>query len=329
MLATQDLQCKVARTDPTGKGHIMQLTRRTILQGAAASLALNSLGPKPVWATTALEFGTMQVQTLSDGYLTLPGDLLFAPMPQDELATILTRHGVTPGAQQSDCNITLLRDGDRLVVFDTGSGPSFQQSAGKLADALDSAGVAPGDVTHVVFTHAHPDHLWGVLDDFDDPFFPKAKHMIGRAEWDYWINPNTVDTIDTGRTTMAVGAQRRLTMLQDAITLFDDGQEILPGVAARATYGHTPGHMSFELRSGHDSVMVLGDALTNSHVAFERPGWASGPDHDQAAAAATRTRLLDQVSADQMRLIGYHLPGGGMGRAERRGDSYRFIPENA
>lgn len=307
----------------------MHLTRRTFLQGSGASLALTSPGPSPVWASTHLQFGTMQVQTLSDGYLTLPGDLLFAPMPQDELAPILARHGITPGAQKSDCNITLLHDQDRVVVFDTGSGPSFQQSAGKLADALDSAGVAPDDVTHVVFTHAHPDHLWGVLDDFDDPFFPGAKHMMGRGEWDYWINPTTVDTIDTGRTTMAVGAQRRLAMLQDTITLFDDGQEILPGVAARATYGHTPGHMSFELRSGSDSVMVLGDALTNSHVAFERPDWASGPDQDQTTAAKTRTSLLDQVSADQMRLIGYHLPDGGMGRAERHGDGYRFIPENA
>ena len=306
----------------------MQLTRRTLLQGAGASLALTGLGPRAIWASTQVQFGTMQVQTLSDGYLTLPGDLLFAPMPQDELAPILARHGVPSGAQKSDCNITLLRDADRLVVFDTGSGPAFQQSAGKLTDALDTAGVAPGEVTHVVFTHAHPDHLWGVLDDFDEPFFPNAEHMMGQVEWDYWINPNTVDTIDTGRTTMAVGARRRLAMLQDAITLFGDDQEILPGVAARATYGHTPGHMSFELRSGSDSVMVLGDAITNSHVAFERPGWASGSDQDQSTAAAARTRLLDQVSADQMRLIGYHLPGGGMGRAERHGDGYRFIPEN-
>jgi len=94
-----------------------------------------------------LQFGTMQVQTLSDGYLTLPGALLFAPMPQDELGEILKRHGVAQGAQKADCNITLLRDGDRVVVFDTGSGPAFQQSAGKLADALETAGVAPEDVT--------------------------------------------------------------------------------------------------------------------------------------------------------------------------------------
>jgi len=127
----------------------------------------------------------------------------------------------------------------------------------------------------------------------------------------------------------AVGARRRMEILKDAITLFDDGQEILPGIAARATYGHTPGHMSFELRSGSESVMVLGDAVTTAHVGFERPAWHSGSDQDPATAAVTRTALLDQLSHDQIALIGYHLPDGGIGRAERSGDAYRFVPHNA
>lgn len=74
--------------------------------------------------------------------------------------------------------------------------------------------------------------------------------------------------------------------------------------------------------------MVVGDALGNHHVAFERPDWASGSDQDGTMAAATRTTLLDQIAADQMRLIGYHLPGGGIGRAERVDGAYRFVEEN-
>jgi glyoxylase-like metal-dependent hydrolase (beta-lactamase superfamily II) len=284
---------------------------------------------RPTWASTSLDFGAMQVQTFSDGYLTLPGNFIFSTMPQDELAPILERYNIAPGPLRSVLNVTLLRHGDNLVLFDTGSGPAFQQSAGLLGEALDAAGIAPEEVTHVVFTHGHPDHLWGVLDDFDDPFFYEAQHMMGRVEWDYWLNPNTVDTISDSRTTMAVGAKRRLETLRDTITLFDDNQEILPGVAARATYGHTPGHMSFELRSGSESVMVLGDAVTNPHVGFERPEWLSGSDQDAATAAVTRTGLLDQISQDQMTLIGYHLPDGGIGRAERVDDSYRFVPHDA
>jgi len=308
----------------------MQISRRTFLQGAGAGLALSGLGAPRAWAQTALTFGTKTVQTLSDGNLVLPPEFIFAPMPQEALAPLLAERGIDVNKPLTpDCNVTLLRDGENVVLFDTGSGSAFQPSAGELLDALDAVGLAPGDVTHVVFTHGHPDHLWGVLDDFDEPLFSEAEHMMGRAEWDYWYDPNTVDTIDSGRTAFAVGAKRRLEMLEDAITFFDDGDEILPGVAARATYGHTPGHMAFELRSGSEAVMVVGDSIGNHHMAFARPGWNSGSDQDQDTAAATRVKLLDQLAHAQMRLIGFHLPDGGIGRAERDGDGYRFVPETA
>lgn len=307
----------------------MMLTRRTLLQGAAASATMLGTGAGASWASDTTTIGTMQIQTLSDGHLTLPYEFIFGPMPQDIVAPILNEYGIAKGPLMPECNVTLVRDNERTVLFDTGSGVGFQDSAGELVDALDGAGVAPEDVTHVVFTHCHPDHLWGVLDDFDDPLFPEAQHMMGRVEWDYWWNPETVDTIEAGRTTMAVGAKRRMEMLEDAISFFDDGQEILPSIAARASYGHTPGHMAFELRSGSESVMVLGDAIGNHHVAFAAPQLESGSDQDRATAVKTRQSLLDQMVADKMRVIGYHLPGGGMGHVERYGDAYRFVPEGA
>ena len=307
----------------------MKLTRRSLLQGAGASAALAGMGLRPAFASDAATLGNMQIRTLSDGTLTLPPDFIFAPMPQDELAPIRAQYGLGDGPLTPECNVTLLQDGTNTVLFDCGSGSAFQDSAGLLLDALDEAGVAPDDVTHVIFTHAHPDHLWGVLDDFDDPLFSEASYLMGRAEWDYWWDPATVDTIEAARTTMAIGAKRRMEMIEDAVTFFDDGEEILPGVAARATYGHTPGHMAFELRQGSESLMVVGDSIGNHHVAFEAPGWESGSDQDRPTAAATRLSLLDQLATDKTRMIGYHLPGGGMGHVERKGDSYRFVPEGA
>jgi glyoxylase-like metal-dependent hydrolase (beta-lactamase superfamily II) len=109
------------------------------------------------------------------------------------------------------------------------------------------------------------------------------------------------------------------------LTLVEDGQEVLPGIAAWLTPGHTPGHMAFELRSGDDSVMILGDAIGNHHVGFERPLWETASDQDPAQAATTRAAILDRLSHEQMRFVGFHLPGGGLGRAEKGPDGFRFI----
>ena len=115
----------------------------------------------------------------------------------------------------------------------------------------------------------------------------------------------------------------------DAVELFDDAQEVLPGIACVATPGHTPGHMSFEVRQGTDAVLVTGDALGNHHVAFQKPGWHSGSDQDAETAAATRLSLLDRIVADDLALAGFHLPGGGLGRAERAANGYRFVGDQS
>jgi len=100
-------------------------------------------------------------------------------------------------------------------------------------------------------------------------------------------------------------------------------------VTARATPGHTPGHMAFAVEVGAEQVMILGDCIVNHHLAFERPAWHAGSDQDPQMGASTRTSLLDQLTHEQMRFIGYHLPGGGLGRAEKRDDGYVFVGDDA
>ena len=300
------------------------ISRRTFLAAASAT-ALMPVAPRRLWAGSTLSLGGVQIDTLSDGMLTLPGDFILGGMPQDEMKAIVAKYGLRTDQLTPPCNVTLLRDGTNTVLFDVGSGPDFMPTAGKLLEAFEALGLTPDDVTHVLFTHAHPDHLWGLLDEFDEPLFANAEYMIGAAEFDYWMNPDTVTTIGEARTTFAVGAQRRLAVIADTVRKVADGEEVLPGIAARLTPGHTPGHMAWDIAAGSDRVMVLGDAIGNHHVAFERPEWPSGSDQDAAMAADTRVRLLDQIATDKALLIGYHLPGGGIGRAERDGSTYRFV----
>ncbi|MEO9781797.1 MAG: MBL fold metallo-hydrolase [Sedimentitalea sp.] len=300
-------------------------TRRAFLYHGACLAALGAQS-KPLLAN--LQIGAAaQITTLSDGNLSLPPEMVFGAMPQRELEELMTRYGADLIRYEPECNLALYRDGENTVLFDAGAGPDFMATSGKLVDSLDAIELSPDEITHVVFTHAHPDHIWGVLDDFDDPLFPNASHHFGRKEWDFWWNPATVDSIGADRAAFAVGAKRRMQVIEDKVEFFDDGQEILPGIAARASYGHTPGHMAFEIRNGSDVVMVVGDALGNPHVAFERPDWHSGTDQDPDTAAIARKSLLDQVSHEQMKIVGFHLPDGGFGQVEKTGSAYRFIGE--
>ena len=304
----------------------MNLSRRAFCAGSSAAVAL---GLTPNRSHAELRLGDIRLDVVSDGSLTLPAGFIFDPMPKDALAPILSKYQLSSEILEPPCNVTLMRHGDRTVLFDVGSGPDFAPNAGVLLDSLDALGVAAEDVTDVVFTHGHPDHLWGLLDDFDDPLFSEATYMIGKAEWDYWMDPNTVAAIGEARMSFAVGAQRRLEMIEDNVTFFNDGDEIMPGVAARATYGHTPGHMAIEVRQGSEAVMILGDSIGNHHVAFEKPEWHSGSDQDQEMAAQTRLRLMDQLAFEKTRIIGFHLSGNGTGFVEKTASGYTFVSEEA
>ncbi len=303
----------------------MQISRRNLVLQLGAAAACATV---PRHALAEMALGPATVTTVSDGHLVLPGDFMFSPMPQDELADILSQFGISRDRVEPACNVTLYRDGANTVLFDVGAGPDFQPSAGALIESLEAAGVAPEEVTHVLFTHAHPDHIWGLLDDFDEPVFYNASYMMGRDEWDYWWNPETVNTIGEARAAFAAGAKRRMEIIEDAAALIDDGQEVLPGIMAHAAYGHTPGHMAFELRGGSEAAMVVGDAIINHHVAFVRPDWISGSDQDGPMAAETRLRLLDRLASEQTAVIGFHLPQGGIGRVEKKDGAYVFAPVN-
>lgn len=303
------------------------ITRRSLFLTALGAPLVTTLGSATrAMAQASMTLGDARIDMVSDGNLSLPRDMILGGLPEAELAPILAQANVADGALMPPCNLTLLRDGDRVVLFDVGSGPEFQASAGIMLDSLDALGVAPEDITDLVLTHGHPDHLWGLLDDFGDTLLPSAAIYMGRGEFDYWWDENTVSTIDTARQAFAVGAKRRLEAVADQIVMIEPGGEVIPGIMAHASFGHTPGHLSFEIRKGSESVMVIGDALGNHHVAFARPDWISGSDQDGPTAATTRQALLDQIVADQMLIAGFHLPGG-LGRVEQHEGAYRFIAD--
>lgn len=303
------------------------LSRRDALTLIGATSALPFLPGFATKAVAEITLGAKTITTVSDGNLMLPLDFVFPDAPQDELTELLEAAGLRTDMLEPDCNVTVLKDGDRVVLFDVGSGPNFMPSAGKILDNIDAAGIAPEDVTDVVFTHAHPDHIWGLLDDFDEFVFADANYYINQVEWDFWRADDTLDKMPEARKSFVVGAQNRLGALEDVIQFFNWGDEVLPGLEAIDTRGHTPGHTSFAIHGGSDSVTVIGDAATSAIVSFAHPEWPSGSDQDTEQGIATRTKLLDRLAQEQSRFVGFHLPGGGIGHVEKDGVGYRYVAD--
>lgn len=299
------------------------LSRRNFLASSAVMSGALAL-PATAFALGKTALGNKEVMVLSDGNLVLPLGFVFPDAPQDELKALLADSGQGSDMLTPDCNITLLRDGDRLVLFDVGAGPNFMPSAGSLADSLSEADIDPGDVTDVIFTHAHPDHIWGLVDDFDELVFSEANYHINSVEWEYWRREDTLEKTPEARQSFVIGARNRFEYLEDRISLFNYGDEIVPGVEAVDTSGHTPGHTSFAIHDGSDSIMVIGDAVTNVAVSFQKPEWPSGSDQDPVKGAETRKMLLDRLAGDGSGIIGFHMPHPGIGRVERTGPAYRF-----
>lgn len=174
-----------------------RLTRRTVLSaGAALAAGASLLRPMQLWALSTLETGGLRIDSLSDGHIEFAADFAWQAIPKGDRAALLGPLGLPlAGVVESPLNVTLLRHDGRVVLFDAGSGPDFVPTAGRLADALAALDLAPEDVTDIVFTHAHPDHLWGVLDDFDEPAFAHAALHMGAAELAFWSDPATTATL--------------------------------------------------------------------------------------------------------------------------------------
>lgn len=293
---------------------------------------LGGLGAVSMFPTRArahplhtLKLGKFEITVFSDGHLTVPTRLLARNVTAAEIKSAI---GVSNDIVEPACNVTLVRTPSETILVDVGAGPHFMPGAGHLSQNMAAAGIDRRAISKVLFTHAHPDHLWGVLDDFDDtPMFPNASYLISSAELNFWLAEDALARLPEHRQSFAPGAKRSLKRILERLESVEPGQDIASGIRVLDTSGHTAGHVSFEVSAGGDAMVVLGDALTHPIISFAHPDWMPSADHHDARGAATmRRRLLDKLATDRQHVIGFHLPFPGAGRVERSGTAYRFVP---
>ena len=263
-----------------------------------------------------MRIGTFEILPVLDGEMKAPGSAIYPRASADDWQ----RHG---SLLDADGRLTLalggflVRDsgGGRTILIDAGLGDfemgPGRKPGGKLRDSLDGIGTPVGDITDVVFSHLHLDHV-GWASQGGVPVFPNATYRCHQADWDYWITgPEEAmhgvspDFVRQQKDAMLPVADRLETWTADGA--------LFPGFNLQHAPGHTPGSTIFVLSSGNERAVLLGD-VAHSPLELLEEEWDGLGDVDPELARRTRNACARQLEGGGDDISGAHFPELAFGR---------------
>lgn len=273
--------------------------------------------------------GKHEIIVINDGFIGVLLPFLAVNAPEEELRTLMQEYDLGTEFASAPVGIVLIRTGDRLVLVDTGVGTSdfaadlFGDYIGGLLPTLELIGVSPESVTDVIFSHSHADHLGGTSSD-GQLAFPNAQHYLPQLEWED-LHRENIPEVAVPFYEFARNQLQPLVTNEGQLAFYGDEDELVPGIRAIATLGHSPGHHALIIESGDDQLLLPFDVLGHPVLHLRHPEWFMGPDNPDLAVE-TRQRLLARAADEKIPILAHHFPFPGLGRVTRFGDAFRYIP---
>lgn len=306
----------------------------TALAGAclalAATPAARAEAPQvrtqvPGWYRQML--GGFEVTALYDGQIMLDTRILKNASQADmqKLLARMFRNNPTATA----VNGYLVNTGSKLVLVDAGAAGLLGPTLGHILESLKAAGYTPEQVDVVLLTHLHPDHAGGLTTADGRAAFPNATVHAAQADADFWLSEEHTRKAPKGMQPFFRMSQASLKPYVDAgrFKPFSGEVDLLPGIRAVSTAGHTPGHTSFLFDNGGQKLLVWGDVVHNAAVQFPRPGVAIEFDIDPRRAVAARRHVFDLAETGRLLVAGAHLPFPGLGHVRKESTGrYEWVP---
>jgi glyoxylase-like metal-dependent hydrolase (beta-lactamase superfamily II) len=323
-----------------------KLTRRGMLSGAAGAAVATALAPlidrrafaaAPVDTKQApgvyrYKVGDFEISVVTDGAATFPLPEKFVQNhPKADVQAALAAYYQPTETVTIPFNPIVINTGAKLVLVDTGYGPEMNAKTngrvGQLPANLAAAGIDPKSIDTVIISHMHLDHVSGLRTADGSIAFPNATIFVPAGDWAFWMNDAEMNKLPEGYTkSVYPGIRKVFAGLEDKVTKYDGGKELVTGITTVATPGHTPGHISFVVASGSAKVLVQSDVTNIPHLFLRNPDWQVMYDVDPLTAAATRKKFYDIAAAEKALIQGFHFPFPSAGHVEKEGAQYRLVP---
>ena len=292
------------------------------MAGAIAAAAPGS----PEAQFQRFKIGGYDAVALKDGVIEMPvdGKSFVVGQSNEAVGAALAAGGAPADHFAFSIQEMLVHAGKHVLLFDAGVGNWYGQAGGKLPDSMKAAGEKPDGVTDIFISHAHGDHIGGLIRPAGGLAFPNAVIHMSAAEWK-WLSGLTEDQAKN----MAIqGVSAFVSTVRPKVVPFEAGAVLLPGIVrAVELKGHTPGHSGYLVGSGKDSVLVFGDAMHSHVISVGKPDWRVAFDGDQQLGAATRVALVGDSAASGQRLFSEHFPFPGIGKIVRGNSGAIWQPE--
>ncbi|RUO80486.1 MBL fold metallo-hydrolase [Idiomarina tyrosinivorans] len=271
--------------------------------------------------------GDIEVTALSDGTVKLPVDKLLA-LDSDEVQQRLSWY-YQQAPLETSVNGYLINTGDELILIDSGAGSLFGPTLGYLAKNLQASGYSTADVDKVFITHMHPDHLGGLVNE-GKAVFPNATVYVEQHDADFWLSEEKMAQAGEGDKGFFQGAMAAVKPYQEAgqLQTFTAPAQLSEHVLAQKAYGHTPGHTVYQVTSGGDKLVVIGDLIHVAGVQFDDPAVTIAFDSNPNEARQARLAEFADAARNGFRIAGAHLQFPGIGRLRVDNKGYRWIPVN-
>ena len=284
--------------------------------------------PKTVPGYYRVMLGDIEVTAISDGTVGLPVDKLLTNVKPVQVEKALKRAFLKAPVETS-VNAYLVNTGSKLVLIDSGASGLFGPTLGKLVAHLKAAGYTPEQVDEIYITHLHPDHVGGIAAD-GKALFPNAVVRADKHDADFWLSKENMEKAPKDAQGFFQGAQVSLKPYVDAgrFKPFEGDTELVPGVKALATHGHTPGHAVYAIESKGEKLVLWGDLMHVAAVQFPDPSVTIQFDTDSKAARAQRQKAYADAAKGGYMVGAAHLSFPGLGRLRAEGKGYVFVPVN-